>query len=160
MRKTILPEPPAHPGVLPLERWLDIARIASVEVTSENPDFSIECALATETPTGWRAAVPGTQKVRLHLDAPQDLHRIHLNCIGHAEERTQEITIYAATTMLPLHELRRLQWIFLGVTAEKIEDFTLHLPAVTTLELRIDPDHGRMLEERNIYASPTGMKLA
>ena len=161
MRKTILTAPLAQPGDLPLETWLDLARIARVEVTSEDPSFPVEHALAMETTRGWRAGSPGPQVLRLHFDVPQDLDRIHLNCIDRIVEGTQEVAIYAATATMPLHELRRQQWTFSpGCSTEEIEDFTLHLPAVTMLELRIDPDRSHTPEQSNLYAALTALKLA
>ncbi len=38
------------------EEWLDLEEIARVEVTSENPNFPIEAALAAGERSGWRAA--------------------------------------------------------------------------------------------------------
>jgi len=161
MRKTILPAPPSHPGSLHLEQWLDLTRLARVEVTSEDPSFPVEHALTLDTITGWRAGSPGPQILRLHFDAPQDLHHIHLHFIDRAAERSQEVAIYAATATLPLHELRRQQWTFSpGGSTEKIEDFTLHLPAVTTLELRIDPDRSHNPAQSDLYATLTALKLA
>lgn len=161
MRKTIPTAPPAQPGDLPLEPWLDLDRIARVEVTLEDPSFPVEHALAMETTTGWRAGSPGPQVLRLRFDVPQDLHHIHLNCIDRAIERIQEVAIYAAMATLPLHELRRQQWTFSpGGSTEEIEDLTLHLPAVTMLELRIDPDHSHAPEQSDLHVMLTALKLA
>ena len=47
--------------------WLDLERLAEVEVTSEDPGHPIESALTAGRGTGWRAAGPGEQVVRLAL---------------------------------------------------------------------------------------------
>ena len=41
------------------EGWFDLDRIATVEVTSELPGFSIESALTSQEGPGWRAAEAG-----------------------------------------------------------------------------------------------------
>ena len=38
------------------QAWMDVDRIASVEVTSEESDYPIEFALSLEGKRGWRAA--------------------------------------------------------------------------------------------------------
>ncbi len=43
----------AEPG------WLDLERLAQVEVTSEDVDHPIESALIPGTGSGWRASQPG-----------------------------------------------------------------------------------------------------
>ena len=58
--------------------WMDVDRIASVEVSSEESDYPIESALLLEGKQGWRAANPGMQTIRLIFDEPQKLKRILL----------------------------------------------------------------------------------
>jgi len=55
------------------EGWLDLERAAVVEVTSEDNDFPIESALVSRETPGWRAAMPGTETIRLVFDQPQKL---------------------------------------------------------------------------------------
>jgi len=43
--------------------WLDLTAV--VEVTSEEDGFPIESAFVSGVTRAWRAAVPGTQTVRL-----------------------------------------------------------------------------------------------
>lgn len=43
------------------EGWLDLDRIAVVEVTSEDKDYPVESAFGTEEMQGWRAADSGAQ---------------------------------------------------------------------------------------------------
>src|SRR5713101_3079145 len=56
------------------EEWLDLEEIARVEVTSEDPNFPIEAALAAAEGSGWRAAEKGKQIIRIVLDNPRTLH--------------------------------------------------------------------------------------
>ena len=60
------------------QTWMDVDRIASVEVSSEESDYPIESALLLEGKKGWRAANPGMQTIRLIFDEPQKLRRILL----------------------------------------------------------------------------------
>src|SRR5947199_9530710 len=73
--------------------WLDLDRIATVEVTSENPDFPVESVFAPVQAQGWRAAEMGTQTIRLVFDEPEVIHRIRLEFSETAVERTQEFTL-------------------------------------------------------------------
>src|SRR5712672_1474933 len=57
---------------------MDVDRIASVEISSEDSDYPIESALLMERQKGWRAANPGMQTIRLIFDEPQKLRRILL----------------------------------------------------------------------------------
>jgi hypothetical protein len=60
------------------EGWLDVERAAVVEVTSEDDDSPVESAFISGEARGWRAAVSGSQTIRLVFDQPQRLRRISL----------------------------------------------------------------------------------
>src|SRR5216683_374033 len=60
------------------EEWLDLGEIATVEVTSEDPNFPIEFALTAREGSGWRAAARGKQMIRIVLDRPRPVRRIRL----------------------------------------------------------------------------------
>ena len=60
------------------ESWIDLDRAAVVEVTSEAKDYPVESALVLVETRGWRAAIPGTQTIRLVFDQPQRLRHISL----------------------------------------------------------------------------------
>ena len=47
--------------------WLDTERAAVAEVTSEDKDFPVEASLVSGDSRGWRAAIPGSQTIRLAL---------------------------------------------------------------------------------------------
>jgi hypothetical protein len=58
--------------------WLDVERATMVEITSEEKDYPVESAFASEESHGWRAAEPGSQTIRLIFDKPQTLKLISL----------------------------------------------------------------------------------
>jgi hypothetical protein len=141
------------------ESWLDLEAIARVEITSEDVNLPIEHALGKATTTGWRAAVTGPQVVRVLFDAPQAIRRIQLHFVDKAE-RSQEFAVYAGSGA-ELREVVRQQWTFSpqGAT-EEIEDYTVDLHGVTTLELRIDPDRSHDPKLSQSYASLQSMRVA
>jgi hypothetical protein len=47
---------------------MDLGRIATVEVTSEDPDFPIESAFSADGGPSWRASQKGEQQIRLVFD--------------------------------------------------------------------------------------------
>jgi len=69
MRKQII-EHPQSDASLRSDDWLQLDDLAEVEVTSEDVAHPIESALLTNHGTGWRAADPGRQMIRLILRAP------------------------------------------------------------------------------------------
>jgi hypothetical protein len=124
-------------------RWLDLERLAEVEVTSEDPSFPIESALALQAEgQGWRAAEPGEQLVRIVFDAPTAVHRIRLEFVETKRARTQEFVLrWAAGRNEPFREIVRQQWTFSpdGSTRE-IEDYEVDLADLGVLELAIKPE--------------------
>ncbi len=60
------------------ENWLDLEPLVQVELTSEDESHPIESALIPGRGSGWRAAWPGEQTIRLLFNKPQKLQRIHL----------------------------------------------------------------------------------
>jgi uncharacterized protein (DUF736 family) len=123
------------------EEWLDLEEIARVEVTSEDPNFPIEAALAAGEGSGWRAAKKGKQMIRIVLDNPTTLRRIRLEFSEREIERTQEFTLRWSQAGGPFREIVRQQWNFSpqGSTSE-IEDYQVQLEEVSALELTLKPD--------------------
>jgi hypothetical protein len=121
--------------------WLDMDRIASVEVTSEHPGYPIESALRGES-RGWRAANPGTQIVRMIFDRPQTLSRIWLVFEDSENARTQEFVLrWSRGQESSFREIVRQPWNFSpGGSVRENEDYTVHLSEVGILELIIVPD--------------------
>jgi hypothetical protein len=141
MRKQLIP--PTSETVRPHdEGWLDLKRAATVEVTSEEENFPIECALASEENRGWRAAIPGTQKIRLLFDQPQRLRRISLVFEEHETMRTQEFVLrWSSDGGRSFREIVRQQWDFSPPqTVRELEVYEVELSDITVLELIITPD--------------------
>ena len=157
MRKKII-NPIQQKEVYSDQKWLDIEKIAVVEVTSEDDAFPIESALLPGKVSGWRASGTGKQTIRLLFDSPQHLQRIRLNFEELETERTQEYVLsWSPDGGQSYREIVRQQWNFSpeGATSE-LEDYQVDLPAVTILELRINPD----ISDTNTYASLQELRLA
>lgn len=127
--------------------WLDLATLASVEVTSEQADFPIEGVFAAH-PSEWRAESAGEQVIRLIFDETTTVHRIQLGFEELNCERTQEFTLSYAVDGGELREIVRQQYTFSpGGSTSEVEEYQVDLHAVRCLELRIQPDvqHKRAL---------------
>ena len=124
--------------------WLDLDRLAQVEVTSENPTYPVENALLLGKENGWRALQSGEQRLRLEFDEPQDLRRIELVFDEHERPRTQEfVLLWSPRGASPAQEIVRQQFNFSPpTTTREAEDYTVNLSGVSTLELRITPHLG------------------
>ena len=141
MRKRLIGPGPrdvsaAEPG------WLDLERLAQVEITSEDAGYPIESALIPGAGPGWRAAQPGEQTIRLLFDASLRLRRIHLVFHEGELERTQEFVLrWSPDGGQSYREVLRQQYNFSPPdAAREVEDYELDLDAVTALELKIVPD--------------------
>jgi hypothetical protein len=93
MQKKVINPDTINPRPDSQEEWLDLDEIASVEVTSEDPNYPIEAALAGGEGRGWRAAEKGKQIIRIVFDNPRTLRRIRLEFAETQIERTQEFTL-------------------------------------------------------------------
>jgi hypothetical protein len=122
--------------------WLDVERIASVEVTSEENGYPIESALLGAENRGWRAANTGTQTIRLIFDEPQNLKRIWLVFEDSENTHTQEFVLrWSPDSGHSFREIVRQQWNFSAPESfREVEDYAVELSAVTVLELIIVPD--------------------
>jgi hypothetical protein len=142
----------------PDQDWLDVERLAEVEITSEDAAHPIESALLPGRAPGWRAAGPGKQTIRLLFSTPQRLRQIRLNFVETHTERTQEYVLrWSPDGGQSFREIVRQQWNFSpqGTTSET-EDLHVELPAVTVLELSIIPD----INGGNAFASLAQLRLA
>jgi hypothetical protein len=137
--------------------WLDLEEIARVEVTSEDPNFPVEAALAAGERSGWRAAEKGKQIIRIVLDNPRTLHRIRLEFSETEVERTQEFTLRWSQAAGPFTEIVRQQWSFSpqGSTSE-VEDYQVNLDSVSVLELALKPD----LAPNKAFATLTAWRVS
>jgi hypothetical protein len=157
MRKRII-TPVQQETVSPDLEWLNMEELAEVEVTSEAASHPIESALLPSRASGWRAAGPGKQAIRLLFDNPQRLQRIWLYFVETRTVRTQEYVLrWSPDGGKSFREIVRQQWNFSpqGATSET-EDLHVELPAVTVLELSIIPD----ISGGNAFASLEQLRLA
>ena len=122
--------------------WLDLNKVASVEVSSEDENYPIESALLGDEKRGWRAAEPGTQTIRLIFDTPQKLSRIFLAFEDNEAFRMQEFVLrWSLHVGQPFREIVRQQWNFSAPNSvRETEDYAVELSEVTVLELTIVPD--------------------
>jgi hypothetical protein len=141
MRKRIIAPGPgnvaaAEPG------WMDLERLAQVEITSEDIEHPIESALIPRMGSGWRAAQPGEQTIRLRFDEPLTIKQIRLVFHEDEHERTQEFVLrWSPDGGQSYREIVRQQYNFSPPgAAREVEDYVIALGGVTALELRIVPD--------------------
>jgi hypothetical protein len=124
------------------EGWLDVERVAVVEVTSEDTDYPIELACVSGDSRGWRAAAPGTQTIRLVFDQPQKVSCISLVFEEKETARTQEFVLrWSPDGGNAVKEIVRQQWNFSPPDSiREVEEYRVELSSVTVLELAIDPN--------------------
>jgi hypothetical protein len=139
--------------------WLDIEKIAVAEISSEDPGFPIDGALAGTSTAGWRAAGTGPQRIRLLFDEPQTIRRIQVHFVDQESERAQEFALLAMVGD-ELREVARQQWNFSNGSPEEIEDYKVTLDGVKALELRIDPDRSHDPKQSRHVASLRRLRLA
>jgi len=139
VRKSIL-FPIADYATPSFDQWLDLEELASVEVSSEDPLYPFEDTLHGDGRSGWKAAAPGPQAIRLTFDEPRAIRRIRLAFREDGPERVQEFVLYAITGNQARKEVLRQQWTFSpGGSTQEIEDYPVELADVTAIELQIDP---------------------
>jgi hypothetical protein len=138
--------------------WLDLNRLAQVELTSEDAAHPIEAALIPGFESGWRAAQAGEQTIRLLFDAPQRVRRIQLLFHEDKQARTQEFVLsWSPDAGQSYREIVRQQYNFSppGMMRE-FEDYTVDLIGVTVLELKIVPD----ISGGDVRASVAQLRIA
>lgn len=141
MRKQIIDRSSKEPSSADQD-WLDLERLARVEVTSEDTGNPVESALAASGGPGWLAGETGEQTIRLLFDEPQALRQIQLVFEEERRERTHEFVLrWSGDSGRSYQEILRQQYTFSppGATRE-FEDYAVNLHGVTVLELRIVPD--------------------
>jgi hypothetical protein len=157
MRKRLIAAVQQDP--LPLDQdWLNIENLAEVELTSEDAEHPIEFALLPGRGSGWRAAEPGKQTIRLLFEHPQRIRRIRLSFVESVMERTQEYVLrWSADGGQSFREVVRQQWNFSpkGATSQT-EDYHVELAGLTVIELCITPD----ISDSNAYATLAQLRIA
>lgn len=141
MRKQIINQ--GAEGVSSADKnWLDLEGLAQVEVSSEEGAHPIESALMPNTGSGWRASQSGKQTIRLLFDKPQKIRSIRIVFQEDEQARTQEFVLrWSADSGQSYREVARQQYNFSPPgTARELEEYTVELHELTTLELIIIPD--------------------
>ncbi|WP_447601109.1 carbohydrate-binding protein [Nitrospira sp. Nam80] len=148
----------AEEGLSSDSEWLDLERLADVEVTSEDTAHPIESALLSRDSLGWRAAEAGKQTIRLRFNQPSQLRRIWLKFVETQIPRTQEYVLRCSSDNGQcFSEIVRQQWNFCAPsTTTEIESHHVDLRAVIMLELTILPD----ISGGTAFASLAQMRLA
>jgi hypothetical protein len=144
LRKQVLSRQASPPPRRVAEK--DIAALATVSVTSEDPDHPIDNAFDDQRgPDGsrWIAEQPGEQTVIVAFDTPQTLHRLFLEINEPDVSRTQELTVsVSGDAGATYRELVRQEFNFSppGTTRE-LEEWAI-AERVSHLRLVIKPDKG------------------
>ena len=145
LRKQIINVSPSTPA--PQAGRIDVAAVATVLVTSEDPDHPVDHAfdaLAGAGGTRWVAGEPGEQVLILAFDAPQAIRRVVLEVEEREVARTQELQLAVSEDGGQTYrELLRQEYNFSppGTTFER-EDWAVAAEGVTHLRLVIKPDKG------------------
>jgi hypothetical protein len=125
----------------------DIASIATVLVTSEDPDHPIDHVFDGQRGPGasrWIAAQPGEQTLILAFDAPQTIRKVLVEIeepnIGRTQEMDVSVSNDGGQTYL---ELVRQEYTFSppGTSLER-EEWSINADGVSHLRLRIKPEKG------------------
>jgi hypothetical protein len=145
LRKQIIKPSPAPP--IPMPGEIDIAAVAAVLVTSEDPDHPVDHAFDQQRGAGgsrWVAGETGEQVVILAFDAPQTIRRVLLVVEESEVARIQELQLAVSNDGGQTYrELVRQEFNFSppGTTFER-EDWAVTAERVTHLRLWIKPDKG------------------
>src|SRR4051812_21623949 len=153
LRKQIIGPSAAPPAPTPGE--IDIAAVATVLVTSEDPGHPVDHAFDHHRGPGgsrWVAGEPGEQTLILAFDAPQSIRRVALEVEEAEVARTQELDLAVSSDGgVTYRELLRQEYNFgpPGTTFER-EDWAVPAVGVTHLRLQIKPDKGGKLGRASI----------
>ena len=126
---------------------IDIATVATVQVTSESPDHPIDLVVDDHPGPGgthWIAGEPGEQTVILAFDAPQTINQILLEVEEPEVARTQDLQLSLSRDGgRTYRELLRQEFNFSpeGTSFER-EKWTVKAQGATHLRLVIKPDKG------------------
>ena len=145
LRKQIITKSPSAPS--PMPGRIDVAAVATVLVTSEDPGHPVDHAFDRHRGPGgtrWIAGEPGEQTLILAFDAPQAIRRVALEVEEPGVARTQELQLAASSDGgTNYREVLRQEYNFSppGTTFER-EDWAVNAEGVTHLRLVIRPDKG------------------
>jgi hypothetical protein len=145
LRKQIIKVPMTIPAPMPGK--INVAALATVLVTSEDPDHPVDHAFDDHPGRGgtrWVAGESDEQVLILAFDVPQSIRRVILEIEEREVARTQEIQLaVSGDGGRTYRELVRQEYNFSppGTTFER-EDWAVVAEGVTHLRLQIKPDKG------------------
>jgi len=141
MRKTLINQPTENTTTSDLN-YLDVEHLAQVEISSESQEHPIESALVKGSKSGWQAACPGEQTIRLIFDQPQAIKHIFLQFDELEQSRTQEfVLLWRMDNEDFFREILRQQYHFCPPhSVQETENYTVDFKQLKVLELRIIPD--------------------
>jgi hypothetical protein len=145
IRKQIIQGTSAAPNPMPGE--IDIAALATVLVTSEDPEHPVDHAFDNQRGPGgsrWIAGELGEQMMILAFDSPQTIRQVVLEVEEPEFARTQELQLAVSSDGGQTYrELVRQEYNFSPPdTTFKREDWAVTAEGVTHLRLQIKPDKG------------------
>ena len=137
--------------------WIDLLSLATAEISSEDPAFPVENALEPGDIRGFRAGLPGLQSIRLTFDYPRPIRKIRLKFEEETTSRSQEFSITVSHADGSRREIIRQQWTFSpGDSTTEVEEYTVQLDDVLSLELTVDP--GR--HDENVFVTLQTLRIA
>jgi XRCC1 N terminal domain len=145
LRKQIIPNRPGDS--LPFEGEIQVAKVATVQVSSEQDHHPIDNVFDDRRGPGgsrWIADAPGEQVVILLFDGPQTITRIGVEVEEFAVSRTQELSVSVSSDGgRTYRDLVRQEFNFSppDTTFER-EVWSVAAGEVTHLRLAIKPDKG------------------
>ena len=138
------PPPRPHDQPLPARRttpdqsrkieWLDLDTVADIIVVAGG-------RRVPRSAPAWTAECSGEQTIEIRFRQPTVVSHLRVTCSESAHSRTQEMTIWASLHRGEQHrEILRQQFNFSpdGATQE-VEEYALHLEAVSAIQVRIVP---------------------
>lgn len=146
LRKHLLHEQPTAPARDSQEEK-DIAALATVFVTSEDPEHPIDHAFDRQRGPGgsrWVAGGPGEQRLVVAFDTPQTLRTVCVEIEEQHVNRHQELLLSVSSDGgQHYRELVRQEYYFSppGTTFER-EEWSVTVAGITHLQLAIKPDKG------------------
>jgi len=146
LRKEILRTPPTTVSKR-RDSEIDVAAIATVLVTSEDPNHPIDYAFDGRRGPGasrWISGQSGEQKVILAFDAPQTIRKVLVEVDEPDIARTQEMELSISTDggRTYRHVLRQEYNFSPPGTSHEHEEWSVAGDGVTHLQLTIKPDKG------------------
>jgi hypothetical protein len=121
------------------KEWLDLDKLAEIEISSEDSHRPIDFALLPGDESGWSATQSGPQRLRIIFDEPQDIKLIRLVFTEDHHSRTQEFVLRWSKSGKLFREIVRQQYNF-NPPATETEEYRVELHQVKTLELKIIPN--------------------